>query len=107
MSNMMTGHSAAYIEDMKKRLLQHRRWTSGTRGGARGDFSFHDMSHLPLGGAVLRNAMMIGACLAGSNLSKADLKASVLLMADMEGADLSGADLSGAILCRPICPASP
>ncbi len=95
MSNPVTGHSAAYISELKKRLNGHRKWVVGLRGGVQADLSFYDMSQLPLSGAMLRNAKLVGASFARSNLSKADLKAAILMMADFEGADLSQADLLG------------
>ncbi|WP_158043578.1 pentapeptide repeat-containing protein [Skermanella pratensis] len=98
MSHPATGHSAAYIAELKRRLNSHRKWVVGTRGGMQADLSFHDMSQLPLGGVVLRNAKLVGTSFARSNLSRADLKAAVLMMAELEGADLSQADLLGADL---------
>ena len=82
MSNSVTGHSAAYIAELKKRLNAHRKWVNGGRGGIHADLSFYDMSQLPLSGAMLRNAKLVGTSFARSNLSKADLKAAILMMAD-------------------------
>ena len=99
MSNPITGHSAAYIAELKKRLNAHRKWASGLRGGMQADLSFYDMSQLPLSGVTLRNAKLVGTSFARSNLSKADLKAAVLMMAEFEGADLSQAEI-GRASCR-------
>ena len=66
MSNPVTGHSAAYIAELKKRLNGHRKWVGGLRGGIQADLSFYDMSQLPLSGASLRNAKLVGTSFARS-----------------------------------------
>src|SRR3954454_13260121 len=43
MSHLVTGHSAAYIAELKKRLNAHRKWVGGLRGGMQADFSFFDL----------------------------------------------------------------
>lgn len=98
MSPPATGHSAAYIAELKKRLNSHRKWVVGTRGGMQADLSFYDMSQLPLGGVVLRNAKLVGTSFARSNLSRADLKAAVLMMAELEGR-ISARPTCSALIC--------
>lgn len=98
MAASSASHTVEYINDIKRQLTLHRKWVKGQKGGRPVDFSFLDLSRLPLPGTVFRQAKMIGTCLAHSNLSRADLHTAVLMMADLEMADLSFADLYGADL---------
>ncbi len=83
------------VEDVPLVLDAHQRyrplksnWQPPTLQGA--DLTEHDLSHLYLGQADLRNAQLLQ-----TNFYMADLSDACLMGANLSGADLTGANLSG------------
>lgn len=103
MSRKPFGHSPEHIAEVRRMLASHRSWLEGGRSGRAEDFSYMDLSKIPLHGVVLDKARMIGTCLSNADLTRARLRACIMLLSDitdanLEGADLLGADMRGARL---------
>ncbi|MGK2872739.1 MAG: pentapeptide repeat-containing protein [Alphaproteobacteria bacterium] len=76
-------------------IRKHEKLNSGVLGGARADFSFHDLS-----GLNLVNSNLSDTDFTGARLFKCDLSGSRLERASLFAADLRNADLGGAVLRR-------
>lgn len=102
-------HNTHTDEELKKILLQHKRWleTDG-RHGKQADLSHAILVNVNLNEALLDRAILTevnlheanlhGIQLNEAKLNKADLRGAILSEANLHHADLSDADLSGANL---------
>lgn len=94
-------------------IKKHIMFAKGRMGGARANFTYHDLSHLhfrssPLVGADFTGAVLYGANLQGCNLDgcvffvadlrKVDFSDASLARSDLRGCNLMGANLNGANL---------
>lgn len=83
-------------------VRKHEKLNSGVLGGARADFSFHDLSGLNLVNRNLSDTDFTGARLRNTDLSGARLERASFFAADLRDADLGGAVLRRAEM-RGVC----